>query len=663
MKNLATILEYSKKLKLLYVEDNQEARESTSVILEEFFDDIIIAINGEEGFYNFQEEKIDLIITDINMPKLNGLDMIQKIRQIDKSIPILVLSAYNESGFFMDSIKLGVEGYLLKPIDINQFLDVLTKVTSKLKLKDEAKKSAYFLEQYKQITDKSSIISIIDTKGIITYVNESFCQISQYLKDELIGKEYHSVLKYIQPIDIHNDIWNTISIKKGIWQGVLKFVSRYGNPHYLKTTIKPILDANGDIIEYIALRDDITEIMNPKKQLFDAIKNTKEPLIVYMKLEEFKILEEFYDNTTVELIQDKITEYLENNLPKTCKFEKIYQLGNGEYAMTNEKAICMQDENAFIDHLKIYQDNIRNGVIDIADINYDMSVIISLAYSKNQVLESSKLGIRELLRTKQNFIVSNNFAQIERDKAQKNIQTISMVKKALSEFNIISHFQPIINNKTKEIEKYESLVRLVNEDGKVLSPFFFLDTAKKGRYYSQITNMVLNNSFSALKNTDMDISINLSAIDIELKSTRDKIFELLNTNKQYASRIIIELLEDESVKDFHTITSFIDDVKNLGVKIAIDDFGAGYSNFERLLDYKPDILKIDGCLVRDIVTNNYSLSVVKTIVSFAKEQNIKTVAEFVENEDIFNVLNDLGVDYSQGYYFGKPEALKKRDEI
>ena len=117
----------------------------------------------------------------------------------------------------------------------------------------------------------------------------------------------------------------------------------------------------------------------------------------------------------------------------------------------------------------------------------------------------------------------------------------------------------------------------------------------------------------------------------------------------------------ESVKDFELIKTFIYDVKKLGVKIAVDDFGAGYSNFERLLDYQPDILKIDGCLIQNIETNSYSLSVVKTIINFAKEQNIKTIAEFVENEAIFNILNELGVDYSQGYYFGKPEALEKND--
>jgi len=95
----------------------------------------------------------------------------------------------------------------------------------------------------------------------------------------------------------------------------------------------------------------------------------------------------------------------------------------------------------------------------------------------------------------------------------------------------------------------------------------------------------------------------------------------------------------------------------MGVQIAIDDFGAGYSNFQRLLDYQPDILKIDGSLIKNIETSTFSRSVVKTVVSFAKEQKIMTVAEYVENENIFSIIKDFGIDYSQGYLFGKPEQL------
>ena len=117
------------------------------------------------------------------------------------------------------------------------------------------------------------------------------------------------------------------------------------------------------------------------------------------------------------------------------------------------------------------------------------------------------------------------------------------------------------------------------------------------------------------------------------------------------------LLEDEETSDYKTIKRFIKKVKTFGVKIALDDFGSGYSSFERVLLYEPDIIKIDGSLVKNIVTNKSSKNLLETIAIFSKKQGIKTIAEFVENEKIFDVLCEIGIDYSQGYYFGKPQDL------
>ena len=657
MQNIEELINYTKILKLLYVEDNEAARESTLLILEEFFLTITVAINGEDGYEKFQENDIDLIITDINMPKLNGLAMVKKIRGLNKEIPILVLSAYNESGFFIESIKLGVDGYLLKPIDMDQFMSMLGKVTQKIKLINQIKEHTQLLSQYQEATNSSSIVSKTDTKGIITYVNDAFTKVSGYSEEELIGQNHNIIRHPDNPKSIFEEMWKTIQNEKKIWKGVVRNKSKNGKSYYVDATIKPILDVNNNVVEYIALRDDITDIMNPQKQLAEAILTSKAPLIIYMKIEDYATLEEFYDNTTVHKLEDKIKTHLEALLPDKCSVEIVYQLGNGEYVLHGEKNICLKDKEQFLERLKKYQEIIEASVVDIGSIQYDLSIIISLAYDSHKALESAKLGIRKLLKTNQKFIIANGLADREHNKAQKNIETISMIKKALKDFKIISHFQPIINNKTQQVEKYESLVRLVDENGKILSPFFFLDVAKKGKYYSDITDMVLDNSFRALSTTDMDISMNLSALDIERKLTREKVFALLEQHKQYASRIVIELLEDESVKEFNTITSFINRVKEMGVKIAIDDFGAGYSNFERLLDYQPDILKIDACLVKDIAINDYSRSVVKTIVAFAKERGIKTVAEYVENEAIYNIVKEMGVDYSQGYYFGKPDEL------
>ena len=653
MKYLESIIQHSHNLKLLYVEDNEDARVSTLAILEEFFDDIIVSVDGLDGLQKFKDNQIDLVITDINMPKMNGLDMVKEIRAIDAEVSILVFSAYNESGYFIDSIKLGVEGYLLKPIDIEQFLGVLSKIIDKVK----AIKNKELLEQYKEITDKSAIVSIIDTKGIITYVNDAFCKVSEYSRDELIGVEYHTITNYVQSDELHAQIWETIENKKKIWKGVVKNISKNGKPYYLESTIKPILDNNGEIIEFIALRNDITAIMNPAKQLNDLIESAVIPMVVLVKIDGYSDMEKFYGQKIIQNIEEKFAKELVNFLPKDCEFDKFFVLRDGEYALAKDKEDTKLSYKEIIENLQLFKKNINDSHIDAGEIDYDISVLVSFAYGDN-ALENAKYGIKSLLESKQDFILANNFAQQEHDEAEKNLKTLKMVKKAIESSKIVSYFQPIINNTTQEIEKYESLVRLINEDGNVISPYLFLDVAKRGRYYSQITSIVLDNSFDALNKTDKEISINISVLDIEKDFTRAKLLSLLKENKESAHRVVLELLEDEEAKDFEVIKSFIKEVKNLGVRIAIDDFGAGYSNFERLLDYQPDILKIDGSLIKNIADDSFSLSVVQTVVRFAKEQNLKIVAEFVENEDIYEILCTLDVDYSQGYYFGKPEELK-----
>jgi PAS domain S-box-containing protein len=657
MLDIDELIKLSSPLKLLYVEDNKAARETTCMIFEELFSNITIAVDGKDGLDKFKNSSFDLIITDINMPILNGLDMIKEIKKIDDEIPILILSAHNEDNLFMDSIKLGIDGYLLKPIDIDKLAQMIYKIVQKYKYINEAKSNLHFLQEYQKATNESSIVSKTDIFGIITYVNDEFCKISEYSRDELIGQNHNIVRHPDNPSSIFKTIWETIRDEKKIWKGIVRNKTKNGKSYYVDSLIMPILDLEGNILEYISLRNNISDIMNPSKQLSDAIKNATEPLLIYIKLDKFDTIEEFYDNDTVEIIQNKTALLLQDVFSETYNFDKIYQLGNGEYALIIEKSYYIRDKYEFISGLKHYQEIIKNMKIDLDDIEFDIAILISLAYKKDKILESVKLGIKKLLKNRQDFIISNNLAEIGQKKAQENMKTVSMIKNAINNDKIVSYFQAIVDNSNQNILKYESLVRLIDENNTALTPFFFLETAKKSNYYSKITHIVLKNSFEMLDRCTQDISINLSALDIEQKNTREKVFSLLEKNKNSTHRIVFELLEDEGVKDFNIVKEFITKVKKYGVKIAIDDFGAGYSNFERLLDYQPDILKIDGCLIKNIATSSYSLSAVKSIVTFAKEQNLETIAEFIENETIFNIIRELGVDYSQGYYFAKPEAF------
>jgi len=659
MAGVDNILDYSQDMVLLYVEDNEDAREMTTLIFEEFFKNIIVAVDGEDGYQKFLENDVDLIISDISMPNLNGIEMGELIRAKDKQIPIIFLTAHNDEAYFLSSIKVGISGFLIKPVDIGELVSLIERVSQKFVYEREAKEKQNLLEVYQKATNQSSIVSKTDTKGYITYVNDIFCELSGYSREELIGKNHNIIRHHDNPKSIFEDMWHTIRDKKEIWKGIVRNKTKDGKSYYADSIVMPILDLDGNIVEYISLRNDVTDIMNPTKQLSEAVKNTKNSYLIYIKLDKFEMVEDFYDNETINRLESTVALYLHVQFSKFYKFDKVYELGNGEYALIVEKSKFMDDIESFIKELKELQAEIKEDVIDLDNIEYDVSLLISFVYSGEKVLESAKLGIKKLLQTKHSFMVTNNLAILEQEKAKENMKVVSMIKTAIMHSKIVSYFQPIIDNQTQETVKYESLVRLIDENDNVLAPYFFLETSKKSNYYSQITSIVLEHSFAILRNCEVDISINLSAIDIEQKTTRETIVRHLEENREDAHRVVFELLEDEGIKDFQVVKDFITFVKGYGVKIAIDDFGAGYSNYERLLDYQPDILKIDGCLIRDIETSSYSLSAVKSIVTFAKEQNMQTIAEFIENESIFKIVKELGVDFSQGYHFGKPEPLKK----
>jgi PAS domain S-box-containing protein len=516
------------------------------------------------------------------------------------------------------------------------------------------------MNQYERITNLSGIVSKTDVNGKITFANDNFCKISGYTKEELLGQNHNIIRHPDMPSITFKEMWNTIKNKKKSWHGIIKNRAKNGDTYYVSTTINPVLDKDGNILEYIALRHDISSIMSDKNQLFDYLEVNKLSVVIMIQIEDYDILEKLYVKATVEHIEKIFGDAILYLLPPTsCNFNRVYHLGNGLYALARDRRTCQKTQKELESMLHEFLVNVKEYVIKLEKIEYDISAICSYTYGVIQTYEDAKIGIEKAIESKQSIVYADGLSGIEYALALQNIETLHTLKVALDDKKVISFFQPIINNTTKKVEKYESLVRLITQEGEIISPFAFLDVAKKGRYYTQVTKIVLRNSFKTLRATDKEISMNLSTLDIENEDIQKLIFELLEEYEDVADRVVFELLESEDVKDFQTVTEFIKKVKPYGVKIAIDDFGSGYSNFERLLQYEPDILKIDGSLIKNILDNILSKNIVETVVLFAEKQKIKTVAEFVENEMIFNAVKELGIDYSQGYAFGKPEDLFK----
>lgn len=251
---------YLKKTTLLYVEDDDSTREELEFFLQNKVNKLFVAKNGQEGLDTFEKNRPDLIITDIQMPIMNGIQMIKKIKEIDPNVPIVIITAFNDTDYLFEAIKLKVTNYLTKPLNLFSLSETLATIAKNVNLEKENKEIYNTLKQYKDIVDERSIISKATKDGIITYVNEPFEKISGYKKEEILGKSHNIVSHPNMDKTIFIDMWKKIKIEKKSWQGRVKNLSKNGNEYFVDLIIKPILDLDGNIQEFISLANDITDL-------------------------------------------------------------------------------------------------------------------------------------------------------------------------------------------------------------------------------------------------------------------------------------------------------------------------------------------------------------------------------------------------------------------
>ena len=247
-----------KQFTILFVEDEADIREEMEMYLSFISKEFYLAANGLEGLELFKEKKPDIILSDIVMPKMNGLEMVEKIRAISSDVPIILLTGNSDVSFFKKAIDLSIDKYINKPINLKLLNTSIKQISKNLNAKLEIKKQATLLEQYKQTVDMSSIVSKADINGNITYVNEQFCLISGYKDFEVLGKNHNIIKHPDMDEEVYSNLWKTIKKDKKPWTGEIKNRKKDGSHYWVSTTINPILDHDNNIVEFIALRKDIT---------------------------------------------------------------------------------------------------------------------------------------------------------------------------------------------------------------------------------------------------------------------------------------------------------------------------------------------------------------------------------------------------------------------
>lgn len=237
----------------------------------------------------------------------------------------------------------------------------------------------------------------------------------------------------------------------------------------------------------------------------------------------------------------------------------------------------------------------------------------------------------------------------------EKLRMTNIISDAILYDRIVPYFQPIRDNRTQEITKYEALMRLSDKDHNIYAPGQFLEIAKDYHLYLQLSQLMIKKVLELFRDRTESVFLNLSAYDISSEASRSMLYELLSNLPQEAcGRITFEILESEKIRDFNEMVNFLNEIRKFGVKIAIDDFGAGFSNFTAILRVNPDFIKIDGDLIINCDKDPMKQLCLQAISDIAKGIDAELIAEHVENSGEQQTVESTNIQYTQGYYFSKP---------
>lgn len=521
------------------------------------------------------------------------------------------------------------------------------------------------LNGYQKALENTSYFAKIDTDYNIIYANNSFRRLFNFnnernfvdlLKHKTIDTKFISNFK--MKIEEKSEWEDIIDLKLNNTECFLNFI------------LTPIETKGNALQEYLFIANDLTELIQAKKELtkqlstdfltnlpnrfkfvedFNALPKENRSLI-YLNIDNFGTINEFFGMQTGNCLLKHVSAWLSRKLPS--KDAVLYKFELDNFAIFIKNPIS---ETELRNYLKLISSDIVKERFVCFESEIDITFTMGVAQGTKDLLKYSYLASKHAKKEKKSYSVFKSH-KINETIFMNNIKINRMIKKAIDEKRVVPFFQPIHNIEKNQVERFETLMRIQNSDNTFQQPKDFLEIAKKSKLYPELTIQMMEKSFEILEKTGHQITLNISIEDILNKKVSEFILSKLALS-QLGHLISFEIVESDKIENNIAVKKFIKRVKSLGCKIAIDDFGTGYSNFEQLLQLNVDVIKIDGSLIKDIDKNRESEIVVKTIITFARELGIQTVAEYVRSYEVFDKVKSLGIDYAQGYYLGKPQPL------
>lgn len=388
--------------------------------------------------------------------------------------------------------------------------------------------------------------------------------------------------------------------------------------------------------------DPLTHLSNRHRLIFDMDRYAYHTLVI-IRLQNFKELNGFFGREIGDSLLQEFALWLER-----LKYN-AYRLGSDEFSLLIIEELSNKEIATYCEEFS-YQLSQHGFIAGMEKVS--LTAIMGVHAGDVLSLAHADTALKSAIELSKTFAVYEESGD-EDSKYRHNIQTAKNIREAFHTGRIICYYQPIISTLTGNVEKYETLARLIDTNAAIIPPHDFLNVAQKTRLYPELTLTIVTQACNTFKDRTENFTVNLCALDVMDHSTIHAIEEMIvSTNT--ADRIIFELSEQDIYEHYIPMSLFIHHIKRFGSKIAIDNFGSSYSNFDKILHLEIDYLKIDGSLINKITHSPRHAQIIKTIAAFAEAIGAQAIAENVENAEVLDNVTGSGIAFAQGYYIGKP---------
>ena len=539
------------------------------------------------------------------------------------------------------------------------------------------------LQAFRDAVDEAGIVAITDVRGKILEVNDNFCDISGYSREELIGADHRILRSEQHAPDFFKDMYRTIC-GGSTWRGEICNKSKNGSLYWVDTTIVPLLNRRGNVGGFLALRIDISE----QKRLVESLQQLAhhDPLtglpnrvailesiqkvidrntgrhfaLLFMDIDRFKLINDSLGHE----VGDKLLQEFATRLRKSVRAADMIQaarLGGDEFVVLLENISEPQDAILVAKRLMktLAQPYELSGYTIYSKASVGIVTSEHRSETASEMLSNADLAMYEAKAAKMDCPIV--FDRVLRDKAQKRLYIENELRDVIARNELTLFYQPIVELESGAVKGVEALIRWFHAESGQITPDEFIPVAEEMGMIIPIGNFVIDEACRQLsewrkvlgENAPANLHVNVSRKQLEHPTLVKIVKQAIQKHEIPPDCLHLEVTESIIMHDRKTSIETLNQLKKLGVHIDVDDFGTGYSSLSCLGDFPIDVLKLDREFIKKS-DRSREVMLIHALIILAEKLGLEVIAEGIETTEQLALLRKLGCGFGQGYFFSRP---------